>query len=512
MSITYNIKMTAYAAAVEGGYTGTYEEFCEQQATYAENVALVTEKAEQVATDAATVALDKDDVETLAGQVATNAAAVAANTETTTAAASAANTSASSAAASSDNAGRSAAAAAESATASATSASVSAGYASNAESSASEASESATEAGTSETNAAASAAAAAASLGDVTAAKAEALAAIQTKGEETLESIPEDYTTLSNDVSSLKSDLENLDPGLSDEAKAALLACFEHVAWADDDGQNYYDALHDALYDDSAISITAVYDSSHTAYPWNTLDSLKPYLTVILGYQDGTSQVISDYTLSGALDSASSAITVAASGLSTIISVPVTIDPALLFYVQSGYISDGTDATAIVTGIKLSETNTTCSIIFDVVDSEIVTSVKQANIVGNFHMLTNTSVGYGAYMASVASGNDYIKQYVVLGEGGPSESKTNLSNTSHNVKGAVTHVKNTNIYKLTLYVDGVQVALNTSKTGTHTNDDAPIAIGKRYNGGYRFKGTINLCNIYSKELNLNEIKSLLGVS
>ncbi len=31
-------------------------------------------------------------------------------------------------------------------------------------------------------------------------------------------------------------------------AKAALLACFEHVAWIDDDGQDYYDALYDALY------------------------------------------------------------------------------------------------------------------------------------------------------------------------------------------------------------------------------------------------------------------------
>ena len=35
--------------------------------------------------------------------------------------------------------------------------------------------------------------------------------------------------------------------GLTDEAKAALLACFENVAWVNGDGQTYYDALADAL-------------------------------------------------------------------------------------------------------------------------------------------------------------------------------------------------------------------------------------------------------------------------
>ena len=37
-------------------------------------------------------------------------------------------------------------------------------------------------------------------------------------------------------------------PGLSETAKAALLNCFAHVAWVDEHGQDYYDALYDALY------------------------------------------------------------------------------------------------------------------------------------------------------------------------------------------------------------------------------------------------------------------------
>lgn len=39
-----------------------------------------------------------------------------------------------------------------------------------------------------------------------------------------------------------------IEPGLSDEAKTALLNCFEHVAWINEHGQDYYDELYEALY------------------------------------------------------------------------------------------------------------------------------------------------------------------------------------------------------------------------------------------------------------------------
>lgn len=41
--------VTAYGAAVEGGYTGTYEQFCQQQASYASDVAMVVEAAQSIA-------------------------------------------------------------------------------------------------------------------------------------------------------------------------------------------------------------------------------------------------------------------------------------------------------------------------------------------------------------------------------------------------------------------------------------------------------------------------------
>lgn len=41
--------------------------------------------------------------------------------------------------------------------------------------------------------------------------------------------------------------------GLSESAKTALLACFEHVAWTDEHGQNYYNALKRALNIDPSL-------------------------------------------------------------------------------------------------------------------------------------------------------------------------------------------------------------------------------------------------------------------
>ena len=35
---------------------------------------------------------------------------------------------------------------------------------------------------------------------------------------------------------------------LSEDLKTALLNCFAHVAWTDEHGQDYYDALEEALY------------------------------------------------------------------------------------------------------------------------------------------------------------------------------------------------------------------------------------------------------------------------
>lgn len=110
----------------------------------------------------------------------------------------------------------------------------------------------------------------------------------------------------------------------SDEVKTALLQIVEKVAFIDEHGQDYYDALYDALYPPTNLdSIGAVFDSSATIYNTDTLDDLKQYLTVTAYYTDGTSETVTTYTLSGSMDAGTQTITVSYGGKTTTFTVTV---------------------------------------------------------------------------------------------------------------------------------------------------------------------------------------------
>lgn len=133
--------------------------------------------------------------------------------------------------------------------------------------------------------------------------------------------------------------------GLTEDIKSALLACFEHVAWIDEDGQEYYDALYNALYPPAdLVSISAVYTQSGVVYPTDSLDSLKPDLVVTAHYSDSSTATVTTYTLSGTLAAGTSTITVTYSGKTTTFNVTVTAAPVLdsitAVYTQSGTVYD----------------------------------------------------------------------------------------------------------------------------------------------------------------------------
>lgn len=75
--------------------------------------------------------------------------------------------------------------------------------------------------------------------------------------------------------------------GLTNDIKEALLDCFAHVAWIDEDGQDYYDALHDALY--PPIHATAITLSSNSL-SFATLNSTQT-LTATVTPSDTTDTV-----------------------------------------------------------------------------------------------------------------------------------------------------------------------------------------------------------------------------
>lgn len=152
--------------------------------------------------------------------------------------------------------------------------------------------------------------------------------------------MPADAKVVGDEIADLKSDLreteneiirtagvvEELECGLTEKVKAALLACFAHVAWISDGGQTYYDALEAALnasHNLNSISVS-FNQGSAVVYDTDELYGLKPYLTVTATYDDGTTREVDNYTLSGTLTAGISTITVGYNKKSTTFNVNVT--------------------------------------------------------------------------------------------------------------------------------------------------------------------------------------------
>lgn len=133
---------------------------------------------------------------------------------------------------------------------------------------------------------------------------------------------------------------------MSAGVKAALLACFQKVAWIDENGQTYYDNLYNELYPSaSLVSISAVYTQSGTVYDTDSLDDLKPDLVVTANYSDSTTETVTTYTLSGTLAEGTSTITVNYGGKTATFTVTVTSATETLQITWSGSGTDNTTET-----------------------------------------------------------------------------------------------------------------------------------------------------------------------
>lgn len=123
--------------------------------------------------------------------------------------------------------------------------------------------------------------------------------------------------------------------GMTEDVKQAFLNAFSHVAWTDEHGQDYYDALEAALYPVSGlVSISAVYTQSGTVYDTDSLDSLKSDLVVTAVFEDTKTETVTAYTLSGTLTVGTSTITVSYGGKTTTFNV--TVSDHTLLYVRTG--------------------------------------------------------------------------------------------------------------------------------------------------------------------------------
>lgn len=126
------------------------------------------------------------------------------------------------------------------------------------------------------------------------------------------------------DIESLNGSLENLNTGLTDSQKVALLNCFQNVVWKNTNGSAYYDLLEASLYDLSIVSVSATFDSGSTLiYVGTSLETIRQYLTVTATAENGARFIVTGYELSGSLIiDGSNSITVTYRGKSTTVSVP----------------------------------------------------------------------------------------------------------------------------------------------------------------------------------------------
>ena len=149
--------------------------------------------------------------------------------------------------------------------------------------------------------------------------------------------------------------------GLTDDIKTALLNIAAHVAWADADGQDYYDALESALYPETHLtSITASYDQDHPIYSTDSLETvittINYDLTVVANYSDGTTETLSssDYTISGTVEAGASVpFTISYEGKTATINVLILDGGAL----PTGYTKKDYIALDYTTGANIGNNN-----------------------------------------------------------------------------------------------------------------------------------------------------------
>lgn len=294
--------------------------------------------------------------------------------------------------------------------------------------------------------------------------------------------------------------------GMSSDAIAALLNCFSHVAWIDGNGQQYYDALYDALTDETPatlLSISAVFNQgSAVVYDIDDLDSLRQYLTVTAHYDDSTTGAVTNYTLSGTLTEGTSTITVSYGGKIATFTVTVTDAGNAIYILRSPFVSTGTEK--IDTGVKFESGNTYTIL------GEFVATADTAR--ASF-LFTNKIVGNNTYCGlHLQKQNETYPRYM-WGAGIPYGNGENKYVLDTIIRFAV--VVEVDLAKCTMYLRNTSAAQTRNFTNTYTVpafvNDTAIYLGNE-TGGNGFNGTVNKFVIESGSKPISEINAFLEES
>jgi hypothetical protein len=120
--------------------------------------------------------------------------------------------------------------------------------------------------------------------------------------------------------------------GLSQNAKDLILSLFRKCAYVSNDAEDDIDDLEDEFTTNRELtSISANFNQgANVIYAGQSLNVLKPYLTVTAHYSDSSSETVNNYTLSGTLVVGTSQITVTYEGETAVFDVTVTAMPSVV--------------------------------------------------------------------------------------------------------------------------------------------------------------------------------------
>lgn len=99
-------------------------------------------------------------------------------------------------------------------------------------------------------------------------------------------------------------------------------------------------ALCSCIPSDTQVRLTATYDNNHIVYEGDSLNSIKPYLTVTYIDENGKSTQVTDFTLSGTLTKGQSQVNVSYKSLSY--EITITVEEKLPEEYTVTYVADGT--------------------------------------------------------------------------------------------------------------------------------------------------------------------------
>lgn len=265
---------------------------------------------------------------------------------------------------------------------------------------------------------------------------------------------------------------------IPDDVKVALLDCFAHVAWVDDQGQTYYDALEAALY--PLDHITAVYTQSGTVYDTDSLDSLKADLVVTAVYEGGNTETVpaANYTLSGTLTEGTSTITVSYGGKTATFNVTVTHN-SVLYRLQTAFTSNGTNT--IDTGVALTDNDVT-TVMIDVTVTTFDSTTRSV-----FSNQLGSETQLNALKTQVQSGATYF-----WGSGLSWTDSKNIAANGNRIRFVMVFTKGESTFSQKWAIRNV--TQNTSRNDTALvqykyNNSNTIRLGQSSIAG--FLGTIN---------------------